>query len=213
MGTAVPDSGWFDSSGNAILWKTIPLRALKRAIFKRGDTTISLLKMVIGSATYDFTKTAKGGAVICPPDYSVIEFVAPDGHLTQEARASSSFGDALAHTISILNAKPVPAWDNFAKWLNGSDYFRSVVDEIAKCELATIDGNYSQNISLPDFTSIDTMAKLLEATYAASTVVHSAPLSRYQLDNAAFGWRLKLTSVPNENGETTTIVLGFLFRE
>jgi hypothetical protein len=57
------------------------------------------------------------------------------------------------------------------------------------------------------------MVSLLKATQSATVQAHNQSMSMYRIDDEAFGWAFKLTSKPDGDGATTTITMGFLFRE
>lgn len=201
-------SNWFDSEGRAEFWNSIPLRTVKKAFFRKGSIVRTLTKLVINSVTYDFVKTAQGGAVIVPPDYSAIEFISPDNRIPYKTLLSGNLGNALTVTIETLTTAPIPSWDRFASWFGSSDALSDLSAGISKCELQTIDGRQSTVVSVPDFTNIKNMVSILEATKAATENAHGQALSMYQLDTAAFGWAIKLTAA-----DGVSITVGFLFRE
>lgn len=204
---------WFDYEGRAKFWNSIPLRTVKKAVFKNGNITKTLTKLILNNVTHDFNKTAQGGAVIVPPDYSVMQFIAPDDRIDYETLLNGNFGDALTAIITTLSTDPIPAWDKFAAWIGGIDVIQSAVDQMGSCEIQTIDGTSSQVIDMPYFTNIKDMASLLDMTKAVTHQAHNQPLSMYQLDTASFGWAFRIATLPDENGNVTALTLGFLFRE
>ena len=204
---------WFDSEGQAVFWRGVPIRTIKKAFFTRGTSVVALAKMVLNSTTYDFAKTAQGGAVIVPPGYSAIEFVSPDGRIDYNALLRGSLGNALTQSVQTLNRAPVPSWDHFAKWFADTGVMEVLAGAGATCALQTIDGTISVPVSIPNFSNVTNMAEFLNATKNATTAANSKPLSLFQLDNAAFGWAMEITSAPNEEGATSSLKVGFLFRE
>jgi hypothetical protein len=206
-------STWFDYTGESTFWNNIPLRTVKKAFFRKGSLVRSLSKMVLNSTTYDFRETATGGAVIVPPGYSAIEFISPDGRIDYNSLLEGSFGNALYETVTVLENNPVPAWDKFAKWFGSVEQVPTLMNNVASCKIQTIAGDSSMAVDIPDFSGIRSMADILRAMFVACSNAHSQSLSKYRLDNAAFGWATNMTSFPDENGNTRSITIGFLFRE
>lgn len=206
-------SKWFDYTGEAKTWKGIPLKTIKRALFHKGDIVRTLTKMVINSITYDFSETALGGAVIVSPDYSAMEFISPDGLIDYTTLLNDNLGQSFDAVIAALRLSPIASWDKFAKWISNSGILEDLIDNVAIFELQTIDGTNSVVIDSPDFSGITDMASFLEVIKYATKAAHQLPLSVFSLDAAAFGWAIKITSAENENGEVSTMTLGFLFRE
>jgi hypothetical protein len=171
-----------------------------------------LTKLVINTITIDINKTATGGAVIVPPDYSVIEFISPDNHIDYAELLTKTFGEALTDTAAILQDKPVPAWDKFVTWINDLGVLNQFVASEATFELQTIDGTYSTIVNPPDFTNLSNTASLLVAINNSTTNMHDQPLSTYQIDTKAFGWALKVSATDSE-GNVTSFAIGFMFRE
>lgn len=203
----------FDSEGTSSFWKGIPLYALKKAIFKKNNIAYTIKKMILNSVTYDFDKTAQGGVVIVPPEFTIIEFISPDGRIDYANLLNGNFGEALTATISILETKPISAWDNFVGWFAGKNIFSEMTDSIAKVELMSLDDVAYEEISMPDFSNISNMADMLRATKLAAENAFDRPMTSFQLDSAAFGWIIRVTSVEDENGDTANLDIGFLFRE
>lgn len=207
------ENKWFDYGGEASFWENVPLRTIKKAFFQKGNTIKTLAKLVLNSVTYDFAKTAKGGAVIVPPDYSVIELIAPDGHIDYNSLLRGTLGNAFTETIAVLKVNPIPAWDKFAVWLRDMVLPRDIELYASGVKLETLDRTVSTTIGFPDFSNVTDMATFLEAVKAAAQNANGNALSVYQVDDAAFGWKLKIISLPDEDGKTYTTSIGFLFRE
>ncbi len=99
----------------------IPLNIVKNAVFKDKLSSIkNIWKLVVNGATYDFRKSAKGGAVIYRSNYSLWDFIAPDGLLDFDAISSMSISEALYDIHASIMASPVQAWDQFFHWLHES---------------------------------------------------------------------------------------------
>lgn len=200
-------STWFDYNGETEFWRNIPLRTVKKALFHKGSMVRALAKMVLNGVTYNFKETAQGGAVIVPPGYSAIEFVSPDGRIDYNALLSGSLGNTFTASIEVLKVKPIPAWDKFAAWFGSQPQIGQISGEGVPCELRTLDGQFATAISMPNIKGVTDMVSLLEAVKTATVAAHSQPLAQYQLDDAAFGWVLRL-------GDSSDFMdVGFLFRE
>mgnify|MGYP003292928517 CR=1 FL=1 len=202
------ESIWFDSEGEAKFWKNIPLRTVKKAFFRKGSAIRALAKMVLNNVTYDFRETAQGGAVIVPPDFSAIEFIAPDGRINYTSLIGGNLGNAITETIAVLENAPIEAWDKFASWFGSNSTVSNIAGHITGCELRTIDRSMSTAIDIPDLANITDMASLLEAVKSATAQAHGQAMSAYRLDDSAFGWALKL--IADGSSELT---IGFIFRE
>lgn len=207
MGTTSTDT-WFDENGKAVFWENVPMRTVKKAFFKKGNLVRSLAKLVLNSVTFDFAKTAQGGAVIVPPDYTAIEFISPDGRIDYRTLLEGTLGNALDESIRVLETEPIPAWDKFSAWVGSKKIFSQVADLLSGCELQTIDGKISTTIGTPDFDKVTNMVSLLEEIKSATIQAHNHMLSSYQLDTASFGW--KVVMYYEEGGSFS---IGFIFRE
>lgn len=199
---------WFDSEGKAAFWKNVPMRTVKKALFTKGSAVRSLAKLVVNGITYDFNKTAQGGAVIVPPDFSAIEFISPDGRIDYKTLFGGSLGNALSTSIAVLESKPVPAWDNFAGWIGANGTIGSVANQVTGCNIQTIGGGSAVAVDVPNFVGVTNMAEFLGEVYVATEAAHGNALSMYQLDEASFGWEIQLIT----NG-TVKMSIGFIFRE
>lgn len=213
MGTS--NAMWFDDTGRASTYNGVPLRTIKKAFFTKGKALITLGKLVINSVVYDFTETAQNGVVICPTDYSAIEFISPDGRIDYASMDEMTLHEALTTIHDICSENPIPSWDAFMLFLGeNSETLDNVLANIATVSLVTIDGSSSVDVGTPYFAGITDMAAFLEMLHATlDPVCNDQPFSMYKLDTAAFGCGLKLVSNPDENGAITTITMGFLFRE
>lgn len=206
MGTT-PSDTWFDSDGKATFWRNIPLKTVKKALFRKGEMIRSLTTMVLNGVTYDFNKTAESGVVIVPPNYSAIEFISPDGRVDFNELLSKNLGDSFTDIIGVLEGNPIPAWDRFAVWFGNQTMILSVIKACKSCELVSFDGQFSTVISKPAIENVTDMASILNAMKTATEVAHDQPIARYQMDNSVFGWILRIT-----NSSSVTDV-GFIFRE
>lgn len=206
MGTT-PSDTWFDSEGNAVFWKNMPIKTVKKAMFKKGNTVRSLMKLVANGITYDFRATAEGGAVIVPPDYSAIEFISPDGRIDYTSLLSGNLGNALTSTIAVLKTNPIQSWDKFAVWLGYNGTIDMVSDQVTGCYIQTISGEYSVAVNVPEFRYVKSMVAFLEAVYTATVAAHGNSLSLYRLDDVSFGWTILI------HAAGASIPIGFIFRE
>ena len=205
MGTS-----YFDSEGSAtFLFDNVPINAVKRARFKDKLGTIhTLLKMVYNSVTYDFTKTAKNGAVIFADNYSGWEFIAPDNRLDFDGYTNMTMGDALKSMRAALVQDPIPAWDKFASWLDGySDYLKNFAGQCTTF-IWPINGSgqYINGINFTKMTGgsfIDFLDVLIDALDG-----YDIGMSNYKTSDTSFACILTLS---NENGHL--IDMTFKFRE
>ena len=206
MGTT-PSDTWFDSEGNAVFWKNMPMKTVKKALFKKGNTVRSLMKLVANGITYDFRATAEGGAVIVPPDYSAIEFISPDGRINYKSLLSGNLGNALTSTIAVLQSNPIPSWDKFARWIGLNGTINMVADQVTGCEILTICGEYPVAVNVPEFSRVADMAAFLRAVYTATAAAHGTALSLSRVDDASFGWIIRI------HAGDASVSVGFIFRE
>lgn len=199
---------WFDSTGAAEFWKNVPMRTVKKAIFNHAGTAYALSKIVRNTITYDFAKTAQGGAVIVPPEYTSIEFIAPDNRIDYATLLKGTLGDAITSIISTLKKSPIAAWDHFAAWFAS----KSMLDDLLSgCQLQTIDGGTTVPIDIPEFDGVTDMASFLEAVAYATEQAHGQALALYRIDTKAFGFTIVLMAQDGE--EEITFPVGFIFRE
>lgn len=204
----------YDDTGPATLHNGVPLRAVKRAFFKKGNAVFTLMKLIINSVTYDFRETAQNGVVICPQDFSAIEFISPDGRIDYNALKNVTLQESLNGIINICGTKPIPAWDKFSEFLGANVASLSdAVNNMASVTLSTIDGVTVVEVDKPDFSLVVDAATLFAMIRDTVEPAWSYPTSLYELDTAAFGFMLTITSVPAQDGVITTFSLGFLFRE
>ena len=205
---------FYDDTGQATLYNGVPLRTIKRAFFKKGSAVFTLMKLVLNSVTYDFRETAENGAVICPKDYRSIQFISPDDRIDYDSLKQVTLKETLDTVITICETNPIPSWDKFAEFLGSNiGTLSSATANMASVTFSTVDGATIKEVSIPDFTVVNNAATLfltlrdaIEPAWADSTLL-------YELDDAAFGFVITITSVPDENGATTTFSLGFMFRE
>lgn len=207
----------YDYAGPALLWRSIPLRTIKKAFFKKGNTIRTLTKLILNSVTYDFKETAEGGAVIVPPEYAAVEFISPDGRIDYNKLLEDTLGNEISSTIEILKTNPIPAWDRFAEWFGKYEGdLAGLTGNITNATLETIDGAIVIPINIPVFANIIDMVSLLEVIYTATEPAHDQPMNNYKLDSAAFGWALSMVSTEtNSDGTVSTseLRIGFVFRE
>lgn len=113
---------YFDRYGTTqLLFGKVPANAVKRAFLTdKLGTVHTLLKMTYKSLVYDFTKSAKGGCVTYASNYSEWEFIAPDGRLRVDKGVynGKTFVNGIRQLQSIVRENPIPAWDEFAVWMN-----------------------------------------------------------------------------------------------
>lgn len=205
---------WFDDAGQAVLWDNIPLRTVKRAVFRSGDSIRSLTKMILNSVTYDFTKTAQNGAVIVPPGTRVCEFVSPDGRIDHAHLIDGTFGEALSTMVGALEENPVPAWDQFASWAASSGWVGQAWENAESCHILTVEESpHAVEIGIPNMSNFSNMATLLRSVYDAAEPLHNEPLIYYQVDDAAFAFIVVASFGVDEEGNESNYTLGFLFRE
>lgn len=204
----------YDDTGLATTYNGVPLRAVKRAFFRKGNAVFTLMKLVLNSVTYDFRETAQNGVVICPQDFSAIEFISPDGRIDYNSLKHETLQESLNSIISICETKPIPAWDRFAEFL-GSNVanLTAAVDNVASVTPSTIDSMTVTEVNKPDFSGVVDAATLFTMVRDTIESAWSDPTSLYELDYAAFGFVLSILSVPDANGVSITFSLGFLFRE
>lgn len=204
---------WFDYTGHSEFWNSVPLRTTKKAFYKKGSLIRSLAKMMVNGVMYNFSETAKGGVVIVPPTLSAIEFVSPDGHIDYDSLIGHDLGYAFASIRSVLNENPVKAWDKFANWFGGEGLWSLMSASVASCAIQPLSGAYAVEISLPDFSNVRNMVDILDAIALVAEPAQGQPLTDFQLDNAAFGFALYLTTTPDENDKTVSFAMGFIFRQ
>jgi hypothetical protein len=113
---------YIDWTGRADLsFHGIPLNIVKNALFRDKVSTFkNIWKLVVNGAVYDFSKSAKSGAVIYRYNYSLWDFIAPDDMIDFDALHSMTIRDALYNIYGTISYTPVPAWDQFFHWLNES---------------------------------------------------------------------------------------------
>ena len=206
MGTTSSDI-WFDSDGQAVFWQNVPMKTVKKALFTKGNTVRQLAKLMFNSVTYDFRKTAEGGAVIVPPDYSAIELISPDGRIDYADLLNGSLGNAISETIAVLRNDPISSWDKFAKWAGTNSMLNMAAGYVSTCNLTPIGGGSSVAVNVPEFSDVANMVELLEAVYTATTAAHGKALSLYRLDDKSYGFQLGVS------GAGQSLSIGFIFRE
>ena len=203
---------YFDQKGNAsFLFDKVPIHAVKRAFFTdKLGTVHTLMKLVHNAVTYDFSQSAKGGCVAFASDYSTWEFIAPDGRMGVERGIyqGKTFVEGLRQLQTIVSETPVPAWDQFAVWLNTkmekvNSYSRSVT-----VYLMTPDQAYSgQCVNKFVLHGSANFADFLEDVIACVTGAYgSQRMNDYLVDNT-IQFVLKLTVM------SATVMMHFIFRE
>lgn len=205
MGTS-----YFDSEGSAtFLFGKVPIYAVKKATFKdKLGTLHTLLKMIYNSVTYDFTKTAQGGAVIFANNYQEWEFIAPDDRLDFEGYSSMTIGETLAHIRSVVSSNPIPAWEQFAQWVNSLS--GTMTDIASACDTYLIApyGANTTRINAPVFSQMGSFVDFLDMLIAACQPAKDNPMSLYKRDGAKFQCAIRFC-----RNDTELISMVFKFRE
>lgn len=214
MSNEVNGKLYYDRKGDAeILFGGIPIRAVKRVSFKdKLGTIYSLTRMVLNSVLYDFTKSSQGGCVMFSRDYSEWEFVAPDGRLRVEdgVYSGKTFIEGLRQLQTITSDNPIPAWDEFARWLdtrrtsiNDKTSYLTVYlmtpdqSSLSEC---TNDFTLTETASFPDF-----LEDVITLVSSASDLQN---MDSYLVGNT-IQWVLKCTS----SMLSKPIIMHFTFRE
>ena len=202
---------YYDSEGEAKFINGVPINAVKKATFRdKLGTLHTLLKMVYNSVTYDFTKTARGGAVIFANNYKKWEFIAPDDRLDFAGYSDMTLGEALSAMRTTLVANPISAWDNFAAWVYDMNDYPKYVISNNLAYISPIGGNYTQ-ISPPDFRSMAgrDFVNFLDVLIAA---VGTSDLAMSDFKDSDTGFSCAI-DVRNKTGGSTFIGMTFTFRE
>jgi len=205
---------WFDYKGSEHYWKTVPLRCVKRAFFSNNGVVQGISQMIVNAVVYDFNKTAEGGAVIVAGDYSSCGFIAPDNRLPYDDYLGMTLGQVMDDMEKRLSKKPIPAWDNFMGWLGAN--FETIDDatlNMASCQLMTIDGATATPMGIMSFAKVKNFVSFLEQVKSKAMTARAKPLTTYQLDDYVFGFSLNMVSNPDKDGNTTTLNVGFMFRQ
>ena len=205
---------WFDYKGSEHYWKTVPLRCVKKALFSRNGVVQGITQMIVNAVVYDFNKTAQGGAVIVAGDYSSCGFIAPDDRLPYDDYLTMTLGQVMNDMEEVLTKKPIPSWDNFMAWL-GLNY-EAIGDatlNMSSCQLQTIDGGTSISMGIVDFAKVKNFVTFMEQVEIKAPAALRKPLTMFQLDDYVFGFALHMTSSPDEDGNTATLHVGFMFRQ
>lgn len=201
---------YFDSEGKTtFLFDHVPIYSVKKAFFKdKLGTVHTLLKMIYNSVTYDFRKTAEGGAVIFANNYTGWEFIAPDDRLDFEGYTNMTLSEALSAVCTKLAEKPIPSWDKFAAWVKNSGSYPKYVISQCTAYIAPIGGVYTQ-INAPDFTTMagDSFVDFLDVLIAALGG-SSLNMANFKTGDTSFACVIDLSSNGNE-----LISMTFKFRE
>lgn len=122
IGGGTGDKVYIDWTGQSDLsFHGIPLNIVKNALFRDKVSTFkNIWKLVVNGAVYDFRKSAKSGAVIYRSNYSLWDFIAPNDMIDFNAMGSMTISEALAEIDAAISDTPVPAWDQFFRWLHES---------------------------------------------------------------------------------------------
>lgn len=203
---------YYDKDGMAtFLFGNVPINAVKKAFFTNKLGTVSqLLKMVYNSVTYDFQKTAQGGAVIFARNYEDWEFVAPDNRLDFTGYSNMTLGEALESMRNSLVANPIPAWEQFADWIYTTGEYAKNVVVSCTAYLKPVGGTYTQ-INAPDFSAMagNTFVDLLDVLIAACEPIKDNPASMYKTADKKI---VCVISLNNSSGNEL-INMSFVFRE
>jgi len=201
---------YFDSEGKTtFLFNHVPIYSVKKAFFKdKLGTVHTLLKMIYNSVTYDFRKTAEGGAVIFANNYTGWEFIAPDDRLDFEGYTNMTLSEALSAVRTKLAENPIPSWDRFAGWVYESGSYPKIV--VSKCTayIKPIGGSSTQ-IGAPDFTAmaggsfVDFLDVLITALEDSSL-----NMPNFKTGDTSFACMIDLF-----NNDSTLISMTFKFRE
>ena len=105
--------------------------------------------------------TASTGAVIVDHNYSMWEFVAPDGF---ELTAGSTVSDVFDNLRAASIASPVSAWETFAAWFGraGTDSMNSFITEGAAATITDALGNTYTGSQQPCTGTITSFAEFLD---------------------------------------------------
>ena len=210
----------FDSTGVATLFHTVPLHAVKKATFKTKLGILhDLLQMTWNNVTYDFTQTAKNGAVVFSNSYQNWEFVAPDDVLDFNSYQSMTIGEALDAVRTTTISNPIPAWNKFAIWVgnnhetinsffNNDNIVTILRPATGSQTMEELLQNHSMNQMefVADMTSV---ADIIDVLKNAFGDLANKPLSDYDIDSSNLKFNIELYDLTNGNGMTVY----FTFRE
>lgn len=207
MGTS-----YYDSNGEAtFLFGKVPIYAVKKAFFKsKLGTVYQLMKMVYNSVTYDFSKTAEGGAVIFENDYSTWEFIAPDDRLNFESYSSMTLGEALNDMQATLTSNPVPAWEQFVGWFNDIRYTVNSATGYCTVRLRNSRGSISTQINALQFSEMSSFVEFLDTLETACAPALGLDMADFKTSDTSFACELAFIN-PSSNQEFMSMT--FKFRE
>lgn len=202
---------YYDSNGETVfLFGKIPIYAVKKAFFKNKLGTVTqLAKMVYNSVTYDFSKTAEGGAVIFENDYSTWEFIAPDDRLDFEGYTSKTLGETFTAMKIALTDNPIPAWEQFAEWFNN---IRSQVNYVSgrfDVSLGDPRGRVSIPVNAFEFPVMTSFVDFIEALESGCAPALGQNMEVFKTSDTSFACNLTFY---NSNG-TVFMYMTFKFRE
>lgn len=99
-------------------WNGITLAEVRHAVFKNVKNEIRTVARLVDTTkgtNYEFN-TAKNGAIVISNNYLNWDFVAPTDFKINPGALVSDFFDNMQAAVT---SRPVPAWDDFAVFLNG----------------------------------------------------------------------------------------------
>lgn len=210
----------FDSTGVATLFHTVPLHAVKKATFKTKLGILhDLLQMTWNNVTYDFTQTAKNGAVVFSNSYQNWEFVAPDDVLDFNSYQSMTIGEALDAVRATIISNPIPAWNKFATWVG--DRYETINSFFNNDNIVAILRPDRGSQTMEELLQKHSMKKM-EFTADTTSVVDiidilknafgdmaNEPLSYYDADQSNLKFSIELYNTENGN----SMMVYFIFRE
>lgn len=189
---------YFDITGKATLFNTIPLLTMKKANFiNLVGAVYSLAKIVVNGVNYNISETAQNGAVVVSNNYMNWDFVAPDGKLKFEDYLNKNFGDALNTLHNAVHNSPIVPWNKFAAWVGENWGSISTTESNVYCYVRPIGISSSQAVpvKLVSFSDVTDFHSLLETVYVALENIHSYDMDKFKT-NRGFGFVLRVSTEP-----------------
>lgn len=99
-------------------WNGITLAEIRTAYFRNvGNTLYTVRRLLDIGADMDYTfNTTSNGAIIVKDNYLTWEFIAPENYTVSPG---NTVADMFTNLESAVTTNPVPAWEDFAGFLNG----------------------------------------------------------------------------------------------
>lgn len=208
------ESIFFDITGRADCYNSIPLLAMKSAKFlSLAGTLYDLKRIVVNNVKYDIEETAMNGAVALDSSYRIWSFIAPNDRLDFDDYFTMTLGDGLHALRDAISIQPIVPWDKFVEWL--SVHGSSIAPNAAGVTyvLTPISSNNIQINGNPiSFEGLTGFPSFIDALHEAFSDAHSYAMSEFVVGNRNFGFALTI-SVPASDGNIQTIRLEIYFRE